>query len=90
MGESWAYGIVGYTGAWFLTPPNCQYDQCSTNGGGASQNPGAINMSSYHPGGANMLLCDGSVRFLKNSTGYATIWALGSCAGGEIIGSDSY
>jgi len=90
MGQSWAYGIVGYTGAWFLNPPNCQYVSCIVNGGGASQNPGAINMSSYHPGGANMLLCDGSVRFLKNSTSYQTIWALGSIAGGEVISSDSY
>ena len=90
MGQSWAYGVVGYTGAWFLTPPNCQYVSCIVNGGGASQNPGSINMSSYHPGGANILLCDGSVRFLKNSTSYSTIWALGSIAGGEIVSSDSY
>ena len=47
-------------------------------------------LSSYHPGGANVLMCDGSVRFLKNSTNQATIWALGSRAQGEVISSDSY
>ena len=89
-GESWAYGIVAFTDFWFINPPNSQYGQCSVNGNGASQNPGAVGMSSNHPGGANMLLCDGSVRFLENSTSFPTVWALGSRNGGEIISSDSY
>jgi prepilin-type processing-associated H-X9-DG protein len=44
----------------------------------------------YHPGGANVLLCDGSVRFLKDSTNQYTIWSLGSRNGGEIISADSF
>ena len=48
------------------------------------------NLSSYHPGGANVALADGSVRFLKSSTNMFTIWALGSKAGGEVISSDSF
>ena len=56
---------------------------------GVSQNPGAVGMSSNHPGGANMLLCDGSVRFLKNSASFPTVWALGSRRG-EVVSSDSY
>jgi prepilin-type processing-associated H-X9-DG protein len=47
-------------------------------------------MSSYHAGGANVLLCDGAVRFLKNSTNINTVWALGSIAQGEIISADAY
>jgi hypothetical protein len=35
-------------------------------------------------------MCDGSVRFLKDSISYQTLWALGSIAQGEIISSDSY
>jgi prepilin-type processing-associated H-X9-DG protein len=47
-------------------------------------------MSSYHPGGADVLMCDGSVRFLKNSVAIQTFWGLGSIAGGEVISADSY
>jgi hypothetical protein len=34
--------------------------------------------------------CDGSVRFLKDSTNQQTLWALGSRAQGEVISSDQY
>jgi prepilin-type processing-associated H-X9-DG protein len=47
-------------------------------------------MSSYHPGGANVLMSDGSVRFLKDSTNLNTLWALGSRSQGEVISADSY
>jgi prepilin-type processing-associated H-X9-DG protein len=49
-----------------------------------------MGLSSFHPGGANVLMCDGSVRFLKDSTNLSTIWALGSSAQGEVISADSY
>jgi prepilin-type N-terminal cleavage/methylation domain-containing protein/prepilin-type processing-associated H-X9-DG protein len=45
-------------------------------------------MYSLHPGGANVLLCDGSVRFIKQSI-QLSIWAaLNSRCGGEVISSD--
>ncbi len=43
-----------------------------------------------HPGGVNVLLGDGSVRFIKNTIDPATWIALGSISGGEVISSDSY
>jgi prepilin-type processing-associated H-X9-DG protein len=45
---------------------------------------------SYHPGGVNGLLCDGSVRFFKSSVAWASWQALTTTQGGEIISSDSY
>jgi prepilin-type processing-associated H-X9-DG protein len=90
MGQSWAYGVVGYSLGHALQPPNPQYPSCSTNGTGAGQNPGSVNMTSYHSGGANALMADGSVRFLKNSTNIQTIWSLGSRAQGEILDASSY
>ena len=46
--------------------------------------------SSKHPGGVNLLLGDGSVRFIKDTINPATWSALGSRNGGEIISADSY
>jgi prepilin-type N-terminal cleavage/methylation domain-containing protein/prepilin-type processing-associated H-X9-DG protein len=46
--------------------------------------------SSYHPGGVNLLLGDGSVKFVKNSVDLQTWRALGTRNGGEVISSDSY
>jgi prepilin-type N-terminal cleavage/methylation domain-containing protein/prepilin-type processing-associated H-X9-DG protein len=41
---------------------------------------------SYHPGGANFLMVDGSVRFLPNAINLKTFGELGTKAGGEVIG----
>jgi prepilin-type processing-associated H-X9-DG protein len=48
------------------------------------------NVNSMHPGGANVLFADGSVRFLKNSISIPTYWALGTKSNGEVISSDSF
>ena len=47
-------------------------------------------VSSNHPGGANILFADGSVRFVKDGVGRLVWWALGTRNGGEVISSDSY
>ena len=54
--------------------------------------PGRIvnTANSYHPGGVNVTLCDGSVRFVKDSISLATWRALGSRNGGEVLSADSY
>jgi prepilin-type N-terminal cleavage/methylation domain-containing protein/prepilin-type processing-associated H-X9-DG protein len=45
---------------------------------------------SYHPGGANFTMCDGSVKFVKQSINLRTYNALGTRATGEVISSDAY
>ncbi len=45
---------------------------------------------SFHPGGANVLMGDGSVRFLKESLNVITLRGLVTLAGSEVISSDSY
>jgi prepilin-type N-terminal cleavage/methylation domain-containing protein/prepilin-type processing-associated H-X9-DG protein len=50
----------------------------------------AITATSNHPGGVNVGFADGSVRFVKDSIGVQTWWALGSRNQGEILSADSY
>ncbi len=45
---------------------------------------------SLHPGGANVLLGDGSVRFIKQSINLYTWQALSSRSNGEVISADAY
>jgi prepilin-type processing-associated H-X9-DG protein len=47
--------------------------------GNGSHNKALSAAGSYHPGGVNLLLGDGSVRFVSNNTTLATR------AGGEVI-----
>jgi prepilin-type N-terminal cleavage/methylation domain-containing protein/prepilin-type processing-associated H-X9-DG protein len=92
LGMGWAWGLPGFSlGNVVLAPnprtPNCSVDTGSDN---AIWNPGIWTLASRHPGGANVLVADGSVRFLKDSTSLPVVWALGSRAQGEVISSDSY
>ena len=48
----------------------------------------AVTSRSYHTGGVNVLLMDGSVRFVRDTIRIETWRALGTPAGGEVIGND--
>ncbi|WP_068421616.1 DUF1559 domain-containing protein [Planctomyces sp. SH-PL62] len=50
----------------------------------------AITARSHHAGGVNALFGDGSVRFIKDGIAGPTWRALGTVAGGEVVGSDSF
>jgi prepilin-type N-terminal cleavage/methylation domain-containing protein/prepilin-type processing-associated H-X9-DG protein len=91
IGFTWALGQGVYQLGNTVLPPNSKIPNCSTSPTAGNINyPGIYGMSSYHPGGVNVTMADGSVRFLKDSTNIATVWALGSRDQGEIVSSDSY
>ncbi|MGA2700353.1 MAG: DUF1559 domain-containing protein [Isosphaeraceae bacterium] len=96
VGRLWAEGIYGHALGNMIVPPNSPYPYCQFEIGDGSSDMSdmdsgtIIGLTSYHPGGANVAMLDGSVRFLKNSISYTTIWALGSMAQGEIINSEAY
>ena len=52
--------------------------------------PMQVPPSSRHPGGVNLLLGDGAVRFVKSGVTLGIWRALGTRAGGEVIAGDSY
>ncbi|WP_165248219.1 DUF1559 domain-containing protein [Paludisphaera soli] len=55
----------------------------------AKKAPYAWVFSSKHAGGVNMLMADGSVRFIKNSISPVTWWAAATMAGGEVVSADA-
>ena len=84
----------------YSTPNAKTYDQIEggfciypngTNPPCAQSNLTSFNAArSFHPGGVNAGMCDGSVKFMKDSVA-VNIWrALGSMSGGEVISSDQY
>ena len=99
-------GLGGVRGDWFyaypyyinyavynhLAGPNSR--ACNTGRAGGNtwgqDVYGIAPPNSNHPGGVNMLMSDGSVRFMKDSVSLPTWWALGTRNGGEVISSDSY
>ena len=91
VGKSWIQGMFGYSLGTTLLAPNPNYPNCNLEPwGGDMDAPGMYNMTSYHAGGANVALADGSVRFLKSSTNQQIVWSLGSRAGGEVVSADAY
>ena len=64
--------------------PNDRRWDCSN----ASHNPGLAAARSYHPGGVNVLMADGSVRFVRDGIDPVTWRAMGTRAGGELPDGD--
>ncbi|RUL83189.1 DUF1559 domain-containing protein [Tautonia sociabilis] len=88
-------GIIGTTtdrlGA-FYALNDCGYASETDHWGTVSANGGQTlpNFRSLHPGGANFLLADGSVRYIKDTIAPETYMALSTVAGGEVLSADQY
>ena len=90
-GENWAHAAMCMTLFNTVGTPNDFGDSwtyCSRIGSGARSDFNSAD--SYHAGGVNVTMADGSVRFIKDSVNQRTWMALGTKAGGEVISSDSY
>ncbi len=96
-GWRWGLGASGYSMFNCIQTPNdSQYPigGCRANFqvGGAPWPDASftIGAASNHPGGCNVLMTDGSARFVKNSINRMTWWSIGTKANGEVISSDAY
>jgi prepilin-type N-terminal cleavage/methylation domain-containing protein/prepilin-type processing-associated H-X9-DG protein len=70
-----------------VMPPNSW--SCSGFTGNWNSNTGdASTAMSRHSGGINLLMMDGSVRFIKSTINTTTWWAIGTKAGNEVISAD--
>lgn len=84
-GEFWAHHDPGRGGGYFHTnPPNTK----SCNGGWFPY--GWVTASSFHNRGVNVLLLDGSVKFVSQSVDYSTWLAFGTIAGGEVHSASEF
>jgi prepilin-type N-terminal cleavage/methylation domain-containing protein/prepilin-type processing-associated H-X9-DG protein len=50
----------------------------------------AATASSRHSGGVNVCMCDGSVKFIKQSISTTSWWAIATRAGSEVVSADSF
>lgn len=84
-GNQWLNGHLTYTiYNHFYTPNQAGKWDCKN-----SSNSHALTAArSYHTGGVNTLLLDGSVRFVSNSVTPTSWQALATIAGGEVIPGD--
>jgi prepilin-type processing-associated H-X9-DG protein len=83
VGAPWVYGYHSTTSYWHSGPPNsrsCMFPPSRIS----------TTANSRHPGGVNLCLADGSVRFVKSTVDLAAWRALGTRNGGEVISADSY
>jgi len=90
-GDFWAF-----SDAWqrhvhtHVLPPNSPTVACYfTNTFRCMESDQFINPTSEHPGGVNVAMVDGSVRFIKNTINLEVWWYLGTTSGSEIISSDA-
>jgi prepilin-type processing-associated H-X9-DG protein len=89
-----------WKGDWWISAQSSTYSHTQTPNrkscyyNNVGQEPGqAMNViaaSSYHPGGVNCAMMDGSVKFMKSTVSNKVWAALSTPAGGEVISSDSY
>jgi prepilin-type N-terminal cleavage/methylation domain-containing protein len=81
VGAPWLYGYHSTTSYWHSAPPgsrSCMFPSSRI----------MTTANSNHTQGVNVVLLDGSVRFVNYGISLATWRALGTRSGGEILGSD--
>ena len=71
----------------YLTPNSQLYDCWQSS---PPHDPAIKAARSNHPGGVNVLFCDGHVQFIKNSISLSTWRGLSTRAGGEVVSADAF
>jgi prepilin-type N-terminal cleavage/methylation domain-containing protein/prepilin-type processing-associated H-X9-DG protein len=89
-GMSWVMGEMCCTLYNHVAPPNQNTCAAPDFAGSMANMAMQVPPSSRHPGGANLMMGDGSVRFIRNSVNLQSWRALGTRDGGEVLSSDSY
>jgi prepilin-type N-terminal cleavage/methylation domain-containing protein/prepilin-type processing-associated H-X9-DG protein len=83
VGAPWVYGYHSTSSYWHAAPPNarsCMFPPSRIS----------TTANSRHPGGVNVLMADGSCRFVKDTINVAAWRGIGTRNGGEIVSADSF
>jgi prepilin-type processing-associated H-X9-DG protein len=94
VGNRWGWGGTGETLFQTVVPPNSKQwpwsvRQTCSPPCAPSEAPFS-NAQSNHPGGVNVLLTDGSVRFIKDTVRQSLWMSLGTRAGAEAMEDTAY
>jgi prepilin-type processing-associated H-X9-DG protein len=79
-GAKWIVGNYGNTLYNHAMTPNPPARDCLN----ATQQKGVMGARGYHPGGVNLLRCDGSVGYVADRVGAGAWQAMGTRQGGEV------
>jgi prepilin-type N-terminal cleavage/methylation domain-containing protein/prepilin-type processing-associated H-X9-DG protein len=96
LGATWAVGDMTCTAYNHVSEPNtrtcwgCPHSVANFPPYPLVNMPVQLPPSSYHPGGVNLLLCDGSVRYIKDGVALNVWRALSTRNGGEVISASDY
>jgi prepilin-type N-terminal cleavage/methylation domain-containing protein/prepilin-type processing-associated H-X9-DG protein len=83
-GEAWIHEDSGRGGGFFMIqPPNRKACNCCGH-------ESIVGASSYHSGGVNVSMLDGSVKFIKDTINPFTWYAISTIDWGETIDSNAY
>lgn len=95
MSQSWLFSKVGSNHFLFVHHPSQGYVNAIINGGAVPTPPNVTYWNnraagSFHPGGIQVTMCDGSLKFIKNSIDYRVYRGLFTKNGNEVISADAY
>ena len=94
-GYRWGLGNTGSSLYNHIQTPNggqYKFNICRLGCNAGCNGDGSVSVpaSSAHAGGVNIMLADGSVKFVKDTIAARTWYALGTKAGGEVISADQF
>lgn len=93
-GQWWIFGSGGRNQYVHLQPPNGRscftFERHGKPVAAHEAGRTAISASSLHPGGVNVLMADGQVRFVSDTVAVRVWWAIGSRNGSEQISDTAY
>jgi prepilin-type N-terminal cleavage/methylation domain-containing protein/prepilin-type processing-associated H-X9-DG protein len=88
-GQNWsnaAYNVTRYNHIMLPNERSCSNDRNSNGNAVANGNTSATGATSYHPGGVNLCLCDGSVRFVRETLSLSVWQRLANRFDGQVVG----